>query len=75
MIPDKLNSAESVNEVLSMLSGNFNAKNIQITAPRSSIAGNCGIEARLIIKHKEEVDGIIQQLLENEHVIYALPSA
>lgn len=71
----ELNSAEAVNEVLSLLSGNFNAKNIQITAPRSSIAGNCGIEARLIIKHKEEVDGVIQQLLENEHVIYALPSA
>ncbi len=70
----ELKSAEKVNEIIIILNNDWGAKNAQVTAPRSNIMGNCGIEVTIFMKHEKDINNVIQKLIDNEHIVYALPS-
>lgn len=70
----ELKDIEKVNNVIDMLIKDFNGKGIQVTAPRSNISGNCGIEATIFVKNEADSYVVLQKLIENEDIVYALPS-
>ncbi len=70
----ELKSVESVNEILYMVKTEFGGTSVQVTGPRSNISGNCGVEVTVFVNKEAEVDEVLQELVKNEHIVYALPS-
>jgi len=64
-----------IKEKIEMLAEKYGAGDIQVTAPRSAVSGNVGIEATIRVTNKKEVaKRILKELAENEKVLYALES-
>jgi hypothetical protein len=59
-----------------MLASSFPATDIQVTAARSGISGNVGIEANIHISGKKRVtpDEVARELEKCEYVVYAIES-
>ena len=70
----ELESVEAVSEILVLLKTEFSGTSIQVTGPRSNVTGNCGVEVTVHVNRESEVDEVLRKLVENEHIVYALPS-
>lgn len=65
---------ESVNEYTDWFWDELNAKNVLITAPRSAIKHNVGVEVILSVNDEEEVTAVLQKIREKEEVAFAIES-
>ena len=65
---------ESVNEHTDWFWDELNAKNVLITAPRSAIKHNVGVEVILSVNDEEEVTAVLQKIREKEEVAFAIES-
>ena len=65
---------ESVNEYNDWFWDELNAKNVLITAPRSAIKHNVGVEVILSVNDEEEVTAVLQKIREKEEVAFAIES-
>ena len=70
----EINDVTELNKVMDKLIAEYNGTSIQVTVPRSGIAGNCGIEATLHVKNEKNGMKVIAKLTELEHIVFALPS-
>ena len=65
---------ESVNEYTDWFWDELRAKNILITAPRSAIKHNVGVEVILSFNDEEEVKAVLAKIREKEKVAFAIES-
>lgn len=65
---------EYVNEYTDWFWKELDAKNVLITAPRSAIKHNVGIELILSLNNEEEVDVILGKIRKMENVAFAMQS-
>ena len=70
----ELDNVEAVNGIIAMLTDTYRGKNTQVTGPRSTLAGHCGIECTLHVENEKDGKQILQSLIEHEHIVFALPS-
>ena len=70
----EINDVTHVNEITEMLSEVYNGKNTQITGPRSTISGNCGIETTIHVTSEADGKNVLKTLSEHKYVVFALPS-
>ena len=68
----EIDSVTVVGELVDILENSFEAKEIQVTAPRSSSPGNVGIVALIRLPKKVSVHEKIHKLQKLDHVIFAL---
>lgn len=68
-------SDKHVRDIVDLLNDNYRISDIQVTAPRSGMAGNVGIEANVRNSDfKTSPHQVAKELEENEFVIFALES-
>ena len=67
---------EAVRQCINDLKEKYKAHDIQVTVPRSGIAGNVGIEVILVIqrKNKTTLKEVIEEINEYPSVVYAIES-
>ena len=65
---------ESVNEYTDCFWEELMAKNVMITAPRSAIKHNVGVEIVLSVHDEKEVDVILEKIRAKEQVAFAIES-
>lgn len=67
---------EAVRKCIDDLKEKYKAHDIQVTVPRSGIAGNVGIEVILVIqrKNKTTLKEVIEEINEYPSVVYAIES-
>lgn len=67
---------KAVRECIESLKEKYQAHDIQVTVPRSGIAGNVGIEVILVIqrKNKTTLKEVIEEINEYPSVVYAIES-
>lgn len=65
---------EKMNEYTDWFLQELEAKNILITAPRSAIQGNVGVEVILSFSEKEGVKLILEKIRTKENVVFAIES-
>ena len=72
----EIESDKVIREAVDMLASNFPATDIQVTAARSGIVGNVGIEANVHIRGKKRVtpDEVARELEKCEYVVFAIES-
>lgn len=72
----EISSDKTVREAVDMLSRSFPSTDIQVTAARSGIAGNVGIEANIHISGKKRVtpDEVARELEKQDYVVFAIES-
>ena len=71
----EIDSDREVRSIIDFLSANYNVSDIQVTTPRSGIAGNVGIEANVHNPNfTTSPDYVSRTLEQQEHVIFALES-
>lgn len=65
-----------VNEVIDHLKTQYNARDVQVTVPRSGISGNVGIEASIFATKKNNVhlENVINEMRELDYVVFAVES-
>lgn len=68
------NDVNSVPQILEMLDTDYNGKNTQVTGPRSNIPNNCGIETTIHVTSEKDGKEVLQKLIANEKIVFALPS-
>ena len=69
----EIDSVASVKSIVSFLSEELSAVEIQVTPPRSGTNPHVGIEALIRIPPKSNVSKKIDKLQQHEHIIFALP--
>ncbi len=71
----EINSDKAVREAIDYITNNYSAYDVQVTAPRSSVSGNVGIEA---VIHNDDSKltptEISTELEEREYVVFAIES-
>ena len=65
---------ESVNEYTDWFWEELKAKNVMITAPRSAIKHNVGVEIVLAVHDEKDVDEILKKIRAKEQVAFAIES-
>ena len=65
---------KSVNEYTDWFWSELNVKNVIITAPRSAMKHNVGVEIILSINDEKEVNMILEKIREKERVAFAIES-
>ena len=65
---------ESVNEYTDWFWEELKAKNVMITAPRSAIKHNVGVEIVLAVHDEKDVDEILKKIRAKERVAFAIES-
>lgn len=70
----ELGDVGEVNDITAMLINRFYARELQVTAPRSGVSGNVGIEATMPIKRQESPERLLKNLAETDGILFALPS-
>ena len=65
---------EAVNEYVDWLWVDIKAKNVMITAPRSAIKHNVGVEIVLAVHDEKDVDEILKKIRAKEQVAFAIES-
>ena len=71
----EINSDKSVRETIDFLHSNFSVTDVQVTAPRSGVAGNVGVEAIVHNKGAVVTPEDVSNLLEAQsYVVFALES-
>ena len=72
----EINSDKLIRSTLKLLSDNYPITDMQVTSPRSGVAGNVGIEANVHAYNRPDLSPeiIADALMENEGVIYAIES-
>ena len=70
----EIEGTECVNEYTDWFWQELNAKNVLITAPRSAIKHNVGVEVILSFNDEEEVNLILGKVREKENVVFAMES-
>lgn len=65
---------EAVNEYVDWFWEEFKAKNVLITAPRSAIKHNVGVEVILSFNDEEEVKEVLGKIRQREEVAFAIES-
>lgn len=63
-----------INALIDMLETKYNAKDLQVTVPRSGISNNAGIEATVKTNKNISQDSVLKDLIESEDILFALPS-
>lgn len=69
----EINSAEAVTKTLDSLRNLYHVTDLQVTAPRSGITGNVGIEANVHLKGSDPVT-VAEHLEKLDNVVFALES-
>ena len=73
----EISSDKHVRECINYLHEHFNARDIQVTAPRSGITGNVGIESSVCPSTKNNamnVKDVTSKLEEVEYIVFAIES-
>ena len=70
----EVNGVQNVHNIINMLIEDFAGKGIQVTTARSGVAGNCGIEATINVKNEADGKNVLAQLIQNDNIVYAMPS-
>jgi len=71
----EINSDKSIRKMIEHLEKTYDASGIQVTAPRSNIAGNVGIEVNIHnVKKENPPSKISLELEELEYVVFAIES-
>jgi putative Mg2+ transporter-C (MgtC) family protein len=71
----EINSDKCIRKAIEHLEANYNAGGIQVTAPRSNIAGNVGIEVNIHnVKKETPPQKISSELEELDYVVFAIES-
>lgn len=68
----EIDSVDAVRELTKTLSESMDAREIQVTSPRSGTAGNVGIEALIRIPKRVSVKEKLEKLEHLDHVLFAL---
>lgn len=63
-----------INALIEELENEYNAKDLQVTVPRSGIANNAGIEATVKINKSLSQETVLKNLIESDDILFALPS-
>ena len=66
--------ATRINALIDMLEHKYDARDLQVTVPRSGIANNAGIEATVKMNKNLSQDMVLKDLIESEDILFALPS-
>jgi hypothetical protein len=72
----EINTDTRVNEAVDFLKSRYNGHDVQVTVPRSGIAGNVGIETRIFSSKKNPIhlDDVINEIKELDYVVFAVES-
>ncbi len=68
----EIDSVDAVRELTKTLSESMDAREIQVTSPRSGTAGNVGIEALIRIPKRVSIKEKLEKLESLDHVLFAL---
>ncbi len=71
----EISSDKSIRAVIEFLEGNYRVSDIQVTAPRSNINGNVGVEVNISNRNNTNPPAkITKELEELEYVVFAIES-
>jgi len=70
----EINDINSIMEIVDILECRYKAHDAQVTVPRSGISGNAGIEVTVRIPQKMTQKQVLGDLVENQNIVYAMPS-
>jgi putative Mg2+ transporter-C (MgtC) family protein len=72
----EINTDTKVNEAVDFLKSRYNGHDVQVTVPRSGIAGNVGIETSIFSSKKNPIhlDDVINEIKELDYVVFAVES-
>ena len=70
----EMEGTEYVNEYTDWFWKEFEAQNVVITAPRSAIAHNVGVEVILSFNDEEEIKAVLEKIRSKEKIAFAMES-